>query len=221
MFRTLITVVVAATAVVGGPWVYAQYFAPDPVEPVTLSDQETAGVLVEQFEGVEGIWPVLEGSEAGYRVEEVLSGQDVTVVGRTEEVSGELEVVDGELVDAQVVVATASITTDESARDAYFRRALDTSTYPQATFVLAEPVPVGDLDQDSGPVEVEAVGTLTLRDVSRPVTAVLEAQVVGTGVEVVGRVPVVLEQYDLAVPDLGFVTVEPEGTVEFRLVLGR
>lgn len=223
MISTLVTVVVAAAAVVGGPWVYAEYVAADPADPVALTDveQETAGVLVERFEGTEGVWSVQEGSEAGYRVDEVLSGQDVTVVGRTEQVTGELEVTDGELVEATISVDAASITTDESARDAYFRRALDTSTYPQASFVLAEPVSVAELDDEAATIEVEALGTVTLRDVSRPVTAVLEAQVVGGGIEVVGRVPVVLEEFDLAVPDLGFVAVESEALVEFRLVLGR
>jgi polyisoprenoid-binding protein YceI len=122
---------------------------------------------------------------------------------------------------ALVVVDTGSIATEESARDAYFRRALDTSTFPEASFKLTEPLDVSALATAVQAVHLDAVGTLTFHGVSQPVTASLDVQRTAAGVEVVGSVPVVLEDYGLSAPELGFVTVEPQGTVEMLLQLTR
>lgn len=51
----------------------------------------------------------------------MLNGADVTVVGRTEEVTGDVTIADGELSAGTVEVDVASITTDSDRRDSYFR----------------------------------------------------------------------------------------------------
>lgn len=223
LLRTLAGIVVALGLIVGGPFVYARFFAPEPADPLELSTP-TAEPTPEVPSGVvdiEGTWRVLEGSEAGYRLGEVLSGQDVTVVGRTERVTGEMTITDGTLASASVTVDAGTISTDEAARDAFFRRALNTSEFPDATFVLSEPVDVSAIGQSDQPITVSAVGSLTFHGVTQPVTAELEAQRTPDGVEVVGRIPVTLRDFDLEAPDLGWVVVEPTGTVEVRLLLAR
>src|SRR5688500_9988711 len=55
---------------------------PEPTTPGAGSD------------GIEGAWTVTTGSQAGYRVEEVLFGQSATAVGRTSDVTGTF-VIDG------------------------------------------------------------------------------------------------------------------------------
>lgn len=225
LVRTLVAVVVAVGLIVGGPWLYAKVIVPEPREPLALSTPSpspdaTVDPSAEPLD-LEGTWLVGDGSLAGYRLGEVLSGEQVTVAGRTDEVSGSVTVTAGMLTQATVVVETAGIATDESARDAYFRRALDTTTYPQATFELTAPVDVSMIATETGTVVVDAPGNLTFHGVSRPVTASLEVQRTAEGVEVVGQLPVVLEEYGLEAPDLGFVTVEPTGSVEFRLLLTR
>lgn len=223
LVRTVLGIVVALGLIVGGPFVYARFFAPDPAEPLALttpSATATPEVPTGSLD-IEGVWRVYEGSEAGYRLGEVLSGQDVTVVGRTERVTGEMTITDGALAAATVTVDAGSISTDEAARDAFFRRALNTSDFPDATFVLSEPVDVSAIGQSDEPLTVSAPGSLTFHGISQPVTAELEAQRTAAGVEVVGRIPVTLADFDLTAPDLGWVVVEPTGTVEVRLVLGR
>lgn len=223
LVRTLAGIVVALGLIVGGPFVYARFFAPEPADPLELSTP-TAEPTPEVPSGVvdiESTWRVLEGSEAGYRLGEVLSGQDVTVVGRTERVTGELTITDGALASASVTVDAGTISTDEAARDAFFRRALNTSEFPDATFVLSEPVDVSAIGQSDQPITVSAVGSLTFHGVTQPVTAELEAQRTPDGVEVVGRIPVTLRDFDLEAPDLGWVVVESTGTVEVRLLLAR
>lgn len=222
---TLATVLLAVAAVVGGPWLYLTVFRPDTPEPLALSsasptaepDQATpTGPL-----DVDGTWQAAEGSQAGYRLAEVLSGKEVDAVGRTDLVTATVEISAGVMTTALVVVDTGSIATEESARDAYFRRALDTSTFPEASFTLTEPLDVSALATAVQAVHLDAVGTLTFHGVSQPVTASLDVQRTAAGVEVVGSVPVVLEDYGLSAPELGFVTVEPQGTVEMLLQLTR
>ena len=145
----------------------------------------------------------------------------MTVVGRTERVTGEVTITGGALAAATVNVDAGSISTDEAARDAFFRRALNTSEFPQATFVLSSPVDVSAIGQSDQPLTVSAAGDLTFHGVTAPVTAELEAQRTSDGVEVVGRIPVTLADFDLTAPDLGWVVVEPTGVVEVRLLLAR
>lgn len=223
LLRTLAGIVVALGLIVGGPFVYARFFAPEPAEPLELSTPTVAATpeVPTGVVDIEGTWRVLEGSEAGYRLGEVLSGQDVTVVGRTERVTGQATITDGALASATVTVDAGTISTDEAARDAFFRRALNTSEFPDATFVLSEPVDVSALGQADQPLTVSAAGSLTFHGVTQPVTAELQAQRTADGVEVVGTIPVTLRDFDLEAPDLGWVVVEPTGTIEVRLLLGR
>ncbi len=225
LVTTLVAVVVAVALIVGGPWLYARVLAPEARAPLTLTtptatpsaDPDAPPAPVD----VDGTWQVGAGSAAGYRLGEVLSGEQVTVVGRTEQVTGSVTVQGGQLAQASVTVDTASIATDESARDAYFRRALDTTTFPEATFELTGPVDVSAVGTATTPVAVSAPGTLTFHGVSQPVTAELQVQRTAEGIEVAGQVPVELEAFGLDAPDLGFVTVEPTGAVELLLVLVR
>lgn len=222
LIGTLVVVVLAVSAIVGGPWLYARVIMPDPREALTLSTPApTVPVQVPATADINGAWQVSDGSQAGYRLGEVLSGEQVTVVGRTEKVTGKVVVAGGALTQAEVVVDTASIATDESARDAYFRRALDTTAYPEAVFTLAEPADVSAVGTTAEAVAVQAAGTLTFHGVSHPVTVDLQVRRTTDGVEVAGQVPITLGAFGLDAPDLGFVTVEPTGSVELLLVLTR
>lgn len=220
---TLGVVLVVVGLLAGGPYVYAKFFAPATPAPLTLPEQvQPEAVMVAPGPlDLEGTWRVDGTSEAGYRLGEVLSGQPVTVVGRTDQVTGSFTVDGGVLTAAEVVVDVAAVTTDESARDAYFRRALDTSTHPQATFRLTSPVDVARLAEAEEGVPVEVPGVLVLRGVERPVTASLVVQRAGDRLEVAGTVPVLLADHGLTPPELGFVTVEPQGAVEVLLRLTR
>ena len=223
LVRTIVGIVLALGVIVGGPFVYARFFAPEPADPMELTTPSPSATpdIPTGAVDIDGTWRVLEGSEAGYRLGEVLSGQNVTVVGRTERVTGEVTITGGALVAATVNVDAGSISTDEAARDAFFRRALNTSEFPQATFVISEPVDVSAIGESDQPLTVAAAGTLTFHGVSAPVTAELEAQRTADGVEVVGRIPVTLADFDLTAPDLGWVVVEPTGVVEVRLLLAQ
>ncbi|HMO11722.1 MAG TPA: YceI family protein, partial [Actinotalea sp.] len=151
----------------------------------------------------------------------VLTGARMEVVGRTDEDTGTATVDAGQLTAAEIVVQTGAITTDQSARDAYFRRALDTTTHPQATFTLDQPVDVSAVGDGTGPLVVQAPGTLVIGSSSVQVLADLQIQRNAGRLEVAGSIPLVLSDLGLTAPDLGFVTVDPDGSVEVLLLLVR
>lgn len=212
-------VVIAAAAVVAGPVIYANTVNSQAEAAPSIS--ATGSGKLEAAEA-DGTWTSQGSSYAGYRVHEVLQGNDVNVVGRTKDVQGTATVADGQLTKATVEVQVAKIATPEAARDEYFRqKALETDKYPTATFTLTKPVDVAQA-LDGTKQDVTLSGTMDMHGVERPVTA--DAQVaVGDGgtVQVVGSVPVTFEDYGVTAPSLGFVTVDGKGSVEFSLDLGK
>ncbi|SNS64309.1 YceI-like domain-containing protein [Geodermatophilus pulveris] len=207
---------VAVLGAVGGPLAYAA-LQEDAAPAATVQAQPTEVALAPDTDGT---WTVAAGSTAGYRVEEVLNGADVTVAGTTDRVDGTLVVDGGDLTAAEVTVDVASVTTDSDRRDGYFReQVMDVAAHPTATFAVTGPV---DLPELSGtPVTVPVAGELTLAGTTRPVEAALSAVRTADGVDVSGSVPVTFADHGIEAPDLGFVRVEDEGSVEFLLRLVR
>jgi len=197
-----------------GPLLYAAT-QEDAVAAPTVQAQPSD---VELVADTDGTWTVVPGSSAGYRVDEVLNGADVTVAGTTDQVTGQVVIDGGDLSSAEVTVDVASIRTDIGQRDSYFRgNVMDVETYPTATFAIRGPV---DLPELGGtPVTVPVTGDLTLRDTTRQVQAEIAVVRTAEGVDVSGAVPVVFADFGITPPDLGFVRVEDRGQVEFLLRL--
>ncbi len=211
-----------------GPSIYRDFFAapaadvPSVERPADSPTAGDAGAL--NPADLAGEWSVAAGSEAGYRVDEVLNGTDVTVTGRTQEVTGTFTIgSDGLTLDAaNVVVDVASIATDSGSRDAYFRdQALRTGEHPEATFTLTEPVTLAEAPQSGETVRASATGELTLAGTSQTVTIDVELRSDGTTAELAGSVPITFADSGVTAPNLGFVSVEPDGFVEFQLVANR
>jgi polyisoprenoid-binding protein YceI len=197
-----------------GPLLYAAS-QEDAAAAPTVQAQPSAAELVPDTDGT---WTVAPGSSAGYRVDEVLNGADVTVAGTTDQVGGQVVIEGGDLSTAEVTVDVASVTTDSGRRDGYFRdNVMDVGTHPTATFTVRGPV---DLPELSGtPVTVPVTGDLTLRGTTRQVQAELAVVRTAEGVDVSGAVPVVFADFGITPPNLGFVRVEDRGQVEFLLRL--
>ena len=117
------------------------------------------------------------GSAVGYRVVEVLFGQDTEGVGRTDQISGQFTIAGDQVTDASFEVDMQTVASDESRRDSQFNgRLMDTATFPTATFVLTAPIELGAVPADGTPVTATATGDLTLRGVTKPVTFDVQAQ---------------------------------------------
>lgn len=189
-------------------------------------DAPPAKTVQAQPEGVElapetdGSWTVAPGSTAGYRVDEVLNGVDKTVAGTTSQVSGSVVIEGGSLTSAEVTVDIASVTTDSSRRDGYFRsNVMDVDQFPTATFRVTGPVQLPELT--GTPVTVPVTGELTVKGAPREVRTELSAVRTPEGVDVSGSIPVTFADHGVHPPNLGFVRVEDAGAVEFLLHLTR
>ncbi len=159
------------------------------------------------------------GTFVGFRVDEELSGiGSATAVGRTPEITGTL-VVDGTTVTEVTIEADmTAITTNESRRDDKVQSALDTTEFPTATFVLTEPIELGDAAASGETVSVMAAGELTIHGVTTPVTIPLEAQLVDGKIVVVGSLDIVFADYGVSVPSAPVVlSAEDEGVLELQL----
>ncbi|MFF2268656.1 YceI family protein [Cellulosimicrobium cellulans] len=207
-------VVLGGAVVAVGPGLYADWNNRAAAEePALDASSGDAGAL--DPGSLAGDWTVADGSYAGYRVHEVLQGEDVTVTGRTDEVTGSFTVADGALTEATIEVDMASVATDEPPRDAYFRGdALEVGTYPTATFSLTSPV-----ELPAGSADVELAGNLTIHGVTQAVTVEAQVGTTADGVQVVGSVPITFSDFGVEAPSLGFVTVDDAGSVEFGLDL--
>jgi len=215
--------VLGATAAIAGPIVYRDVIVGEAEAAPSLTAAPTATAEPgAEASDLTGEWTVADGSFAGYRVDEVLNGTDVTVTGRTSDVTGGFTVDGLTLTAASLEVDVASIATDSGNRDEYFRStALRVDEFPSATFVLTEPISVDAAPFVGGVQGVQATGELTLAGVTRTVTFDLEAVWNGSDGQVAGSIPITFADFGVEAPNLGFVSVEPDGFVEFSLVLAR
>lgn len=220
--KIIISIVVIVLLLVVAAFVVPRIYAAKESSKIaapTISAGATATSAVTSAErDLNGAWEITSGSYAGYRVDEVLNGANVTVVGRTEQVSGSVAVVNEQLTEAKIAVDLASVKTDSERRDNYFRtKAIDTTVNPQASFEVNTPVAISGLS--ATPMTVELAGSLTINGVTNPVSVNAQMAQTGDTVTVAGSIPVVWQDYQVAAPSLGFVQVEEAGQLEFQAVL--
>lgn len=214
--------VVVAALIVAAPFVYkaARGGDDDPAAAVVAEGAETPTVVLD------GTWTVVPGeppntTAAGYTVDEILRGEPVTVVGSTDQVTGDATIDGTALTEARFEVQVAGITTDSGSRDNQFRGAgiADTATHPTATIVLAEPTQPTTVPEDGSTTTIPVQVDLTIRGttVRKPV----DVTVPRTGDRLVasGAIPVEWTEVGVEPPNLGFVTVDPTGTIDFLVTL--
>lgn len=220
--------------VVGGAlwWFVVRDTSPPPPE---LSDVDPTGRTAEPG-ALDATWALVPsgtgGSDpehyVGYRIPELFGGDtfERDAVARTALVEGEL-VISGDEVTAVAVTAdlTGLVSEDPTAgrRDNYVRgNALETDDFPEATFVLTEPVDLAPLPAEGASVAFELGGDLTLHGETQAVTVSVEAQWNGDTIEVVGSAPIVLADFGIVPPDVpGLATADDEGALELRLLFER
>lgn len=222
-----VAVAIGLLAAFAWPVIYRDFIAAPAAETPSVQGESTPEAPGLEGTGdplsandLAGVWQISAGSQAGYRVDEVLNGTDVTVTGRTTEVSGSVTVEQLTLTDANIEIDVASISTDRSARDSYFRDdAMRVAEFPVATFELTS-APEPQSAPVSGEVsQLDLTGNLTLAGVTHEVTFTSEWVTDGRTAQVAGSIPITFADYGVEAPSLGFVKVEPNGFVEFDLIL--
>jgi polyisoprenoid-binding protein YceI len=212
--------VLALVLAVGGPFAYINYVQSDAPERLEVATATTSAAAAGG--SLDGTWAVADGSQAGYRVEEVLLGQNVEAVGRTSAVTGELTVSGTQVDNGSFTVDLTQVASDEDRRDDAFQgRIMETATYPTATFELTEPIALKELPADGETVTANAVGELTLHGTTRAVTVAPTVQRSGDTIQASGSIPVTFADYGIANPSFGPVTTEDHGEIEFLLVFTR
>jgi len=219
-------VAVLLVAVVA-PWVYINFIKEDPPERLSFEARDAAATTstapaTNDADGIDGTWRVGAGSEAGYRVGEVLFGQDAEAVGRTSDVAGELSISGTTIGAADSTVDMTTVASSESRRDGQFRnRIMDVANHPTSTFALTEPITLGSLPGDLEAVTVQATGDFTIRGVTRSVTVDLSARRNGAAIEVNGTIPIEFAEFEIPNASGGPATVKDHGEIEFLLVFAR
>ncbi len=167
----------------------------------------------------EETWTVVAPSVAGYRVKEVINGQRVEAVGRTNTVDGTVTLQGTTVTSAEVNVDLESVTSDSPRRDGQFRgRLMNTAEFPVATFLLTGPLELSALP-GAEISTVPVTGTLILKGVEREVTLDVAARRNGEQIELQGTTEVVFADYGIEDPSIGVVSTEDRGTIEFLLTL--
>lgn len=202
---------------VGGPFVYSRWIAPEAAAPLAVGSSQVSAPTGE----LASAYTVGTGSEAGYRVGELLGGQRVDAVGRTPDVSGTVALSGTAVTAGEVTVQMSTVTSDQGRRDGQFTgNIMETATYPTSTFTLTGPIDLGADFANGGQATVTAAGTLTVKDVTREVSFPLTAVRDGAGIDVSGSIPVTFTDFGIEPPSIGdFVRVDPTGQVEFLLTL--
>jgi polyisoprenoid-binding protein YceI len=136
----VVVIVVLAIAV---PYAYIHFIeGPAPAE-LSLASTPAPGAALTASQ-IDGTWVVSTGSQAGYRVQEVLAGQNNTAVGRTSSVTGSLRIAGARVSSASFVVDLRTVASDQSQRDEQFNgRIMDTAQFPDTTFTLTKPISLG------------------------------------------------------------------------------
>ena len=222
--KVVAALIVLALLAVAGPWVYINLIKDDAPDALTLQPvvTTTAGEVQQPTNATDGEWAVVADSVVGYRVKEILFGQDTEGVGRTSDVTGSLVIANNEVTSAEFSVDMTTIKSDSSRRDRQVNnRILDTATFPTATFALNEPIALTPEALAGSDLTVNTTGTLTLRGVTKDIPITLVARLVDNVIEVNGTIKIVFAEWQIPDPSISAIVVEDRGLLEFLIRFSR
>ena len=198
-------------------------------EPITAPTEEVEATPTEApaaaDDGLVILSIVPDESEARFNIYELLNGQDKTVIGKTNQVAGEVAINPNDLSQVKfgpIQVNARTFATDDSRRNNAIRnRILMTDQYEYVTFT---PTSISGLD-GSGAVgqtyTFQVSGDLTIRDTTKPVTfditlkAESDTRLSGFAAATIKR-----SDFEIAIPSVPFVAnVADEITLELDFVL--
>jgi polyisoprenoid-binding protein YceI len=167
---------------------------------------------------------VPDQSEARFQLDEVLRGQPNTVIGKTNQIAGQIAISPNDLSATQlgkIQVNARTLATDEDRRNRAIQNfILNTNSYELISF---EPTSITGLSGPAAlgqPYNFEIAGNLTIRDVTQPVVFKATAQAESAD-RLVGNVSTVIKRsdYNLTIPNVPFVAnVGEEVTLQLDFV---
>jgi polyisoprenoid-binding protein YceI len=178
-------------------------------------EQNTAGTGDESHS-----WHLEPASTVGYRISS--SGDDV-VSGETSDLSGVIMMSGNRLTDAEFMVDLSTLDSDDGGLDALLQSLVLAGGGSTASFVLTDPVDLGETMDSASAAEPAArtitiVGALTVRGITNPVTAEMSLAFDGESGTMTGSIPVDLAAYGIDVPDLGALELDDTAYIDVDLV---
>jgi polyisoprenoid-binding protein YceI len=198
----------------------------DPV-PTTTSGEATGTSQADGAATPDGTWRVSDDGRSfvGYRVREQLAslGSPNEAVGRSNAVTGTMEVAGDTVEQVRIEADLTQLTSDEGRRDNAIRqRGLESARYPTATLELAEPIQLASTPVQGQDIRGQGTGRLTVHGVTREVDLDLTGRWSGSTIQVVGQLPVKMTDYQIEPPRFGpVVSIEDSLAVDFNLVFER
>jgi polyisoprenoid-binding protein YceI len=228
-------VIVAVVAFAG--WYH--FYGDSPPPPVSIDEAgaavessptatagSAAGGDASQAAGIDGEWTIDGAADSfvGYRIGQELVGVGADeVVGRTSAVEGSAVIDGSSLTAASVTADLTRLDSGESLRDQVLgSQALQTGSFPTASFELAEPLDLPSTLADGQVASVAARGNLSLHGDAQPIEIPLEAQLNNGVLVVVGSLDVRLADYGIEPPSAPVVaSVDDHGVIELQLFFNR
>ncbi len=236
--NALIASVVALVVLAGAVWFF--FLRSDAPPPATIEDAVASVTsttaaggaggptvapesTVPARDGLDGSWAAdTDVSFVGYRIDEELASIGaITAVGRTSQLTADLDFEGSQVTAVIVTVDMTTLQSDQSRRDGAMKtRGLETNTFPEATFSLTAPIELGSAPSEGETFTASAAGDLTLHGVTQPISLDLEGSLVEGRVVVVGSVEIALADYAIEKPT-GFsvVSIADLGILEIQLAL--
>jgi polyisoprenoid-binding protein YceI len=221
---------IVAVGAAGVLFVYFVLFSHSAPAPLALTSPSAAAATPAlTVTEIPGTWTVASNSVAGYRVREQLAFVQAPsdAVGRTSQITGSVTIT-GSAAALSVSAATftvnvQSLTSDQQMRDDRLQTmGLESSRYPNATFVLSSPVPLPANAASGAEIHVSLTGALTIHGTTKTETIPVQARISGSQIEVVGSITFPWGDFNMQTPNVaGFVTVDGTATMEFDLFLKR
>ncbi len=193
-----------------------------------VTDSTVAG---QAASGADGTWTVspdtcsLPDCFVGYRVTEKLFANisETEATGRSANVDATMTIAGTTVKDVTVTADLRDLTSDNNFRDGRIRsEGLESDQFPEAKFVLSEPITVTAVPTAGETVNAEAKGRFTLHGVTKDVTLSLEGRWDGKQVQVVATMPIVFSDYGIKAPTAPAVaSVDDHGEMELQLVFDK
>lgn len=186
------------------------------------AETTAASAVADLPDGVRQFVIISEESEAKYVVRESLRGIKTNAVGTTSAVTGSIFLTSEGLYDgmsASFQVDLSTLESDESMRDNYIKRnTLQTSQYPLAEFVIEQVTGFPTDYVENSEVQLTLSGTLTIRDISQPVTWSVLARQAGDTLTATADLFITFQDFGMSPPSVTIAQAEDEIQIQVVLI---
>ncbi len=165
-------------------------------------------------------------STAEFNIDEVLRGEDFTVVGTTNQIAGDILVNPDDPASSEIgeiLINARDLTTDADGRNRALRNFILRSSNDEFEFISFQPTAIENMPDQvtvGETFEFQVIGDLTIIDTTQEVTFdVTVTPLDETEIEGVAEAVILYQDFDITIPDVPFVaSVEDEVTLRLDFI---